>query len=60
MNDAASFIARQVVRARVKRNREEESAVSIVTTYTCDKCFHSQDNPEQMWDIGIAVREAHP
>ena len=27
----------------------------IVTTYTCDKCSHSQETYEQMWDIGIMV-----
>jgi len=27
----------------------------IVTTYTCDKCRHSQEGSEQMWDIGITV-----
>jgi len=29
----------------------------IVTTYTCDKCSHAQEKSEQMWDIGILVRE---
>ena len=30
----------------------------IVTTYTCDKCSHSQterDKPRQLWDIGIIL-----
>jgi hypothetical protein len=26
----------------------------IVTTYTCDKCGHLQENDEQMWDVEIA------
>lgn len=29
----------------------------IVTTYTCDKCGHEQEEPEQMWEIGIVARE---
>ncbi len=27
----------------------------IVTTYTCDKCGHSQETDEQMWNLGITV-----
>lgn len=27
----------------------------IVTTYTCDKCGHSQDTNDQMWSIGILI-----
>lgn len=29
--------------------------MAIVTTYTCDKCGHSQKTDEQMWHIGVAV-----
>ena len=32
----------------------------IVTTYTCDKCKHSQEDsnkPRQLWEIGILLRE---
>ena len=25
----------------------------IVTTYTCDKCGHSQETRKQMWELGI-------
>ena len=34
--------------------------MTIVTTYTCDKCGHAQDDiekPKQLWEIGILVRE---
>ncbi len=34
--------------------------MSIVTTYTCDKCNHEQDNseePRQLWDLGIRLKE---
>ena len=34
--------------------------MTIVTTYTCDKCNHSQESmekPKQLWEIGILVRE---
>jgi len=27
----------------------------IVTTYTCDKCGHSQEKKDQMWDIGVSL-----
>ena len=27
----------------------------IVTTYTCDKCGHEQNDDKQMWEIGIAL-----
>ena len=30
----------------------------IVTTYTCDKCGHSQERPQspkQLWDVGIGI-----
>ena len=30
----------------------------IVTTYTCDKCHHSQEKqatPRQLWEIGIGI-----
>ena len=30
----------------------------IVTTYTCDKCGHSQErpgSPKQLWDVGIGI-----
>lgn len=33
----------------------------IVTTYTCDKCKHSQEHPQspkQLWDIGIGIETA--
>lgn len=34
--------------------------MTIVTTYTCDKCNHSQVDPKeprQMWVIGITIKE---
>lgn len=30
--------------------------MAIVTTYTCDKCGYEQTNPEQMWEIGVALK----
>ncbi len=30
--------------------------MAIVTIYNCDNCEHSQDNKDQMWYIGIAIR----
>lgn len=29
--------------------------MTIVTTYTCDKCGHSQEEKEQMWTVGVSV-----
>lgn len=26
----------------------------IVTTYTCDRCAHTQEKPEQMWQIALS------
>ena len=28
--------------------------MSIITTYTCDRCGHKQTTPEQMWNVGIS------
>lgn len=28
----------------------------IVTTWTCDKCGKAQDDPKDMWEIGIHLR----
>ena len=30
--------------------------MSIVTTYTCDRCGHKQIKPEQMWEVCIRYR----
>ena len=33
--------------------------MTIVTTYTCDKCGHSQEDaksPRQMWSLEVAVK----
>lgn len=29
--------------------------MAIKTTWTCDRCGHTQDNDDQMWNVGIAV-----
>ena len=29
--------------------------MSIVVTYTCDRCGHSQPNDTQMWHVGVKV-----
>lgn len=26
------------------------------TTWTCDRCSKAQDTPEQMWEVGLAVK----
>ena len=31
----------------------------IVTTYTCDRCKHSQTTCEQMWTLGIYLTSAN-
>ena len=31
----------------------------IVTTYTCDRCGHTQGDSDQMWNIGIFVTHNH-
>ena len=32
--------------------------MTIITTYTCDKCGHKQINNDQMWEIGISLRHS--
>lgn len=28
----------------------------VITTYACDNCPHKQNNPEQMWHVGVYVK----
>jgi hypothetical protein len=29
--------------------------MSIVTTYTCDRCGHSQNDSDQMWNVVVSI-----
>jgi len=33
--------------------------MGVETTYTCDRCGHSQKTSDQMWEVGFAYRSRH-
>lgn len=38
------------------RDLHKEKEMSITTTYTCDRCGHSQNSQTQMWALRVVVQ----